>query len=114
MSINNPFESIDSRLSNIEKLLLDIYGGTHIKPPDNDSGSLLTVDQAAAMLHLSTAGIYGLLHRRQIASLKRGRRVYFKKEDLLQYLEEGRRNAQDSLGQEQSTQIKNFKKAKRS
>src|SRR5687768_363843 len=95
--IPNPFESLDSRLSNIEKLLLDIYGGTHIKPPDNDAGGLLTVDQAASLLHLSVATIYGLIHRREISSLKRGRRVYFKKEDLLQYLEDGRRNAQDSL-----------------
>ena len=110
MALFNPFDSIDSRLSNIEKLLLDIYGGTHIKPPDNDSNSLLTVDQAAAMLHLSVATIYGLLHRRQIASLKRGRRVYFKKEDLLQYLEDGRRNAQDSIGHNRTSVTKSYKK----
>jgi len=93
MANPNPFDSLESRLSNIEKLLLDIYGGAHIKPPDNDSGSLLTVDQAASLLHLSVATIYGLIHKREISSLKRGRRVYFKKEDLLQYLEDGRRNA---------------------
>lgn len=110
MAVNNPFESIDSRLSNIEKLLLDIYGGTYVKPPDNDSGSLLTVDQAAAMLHLSVATIYGLIHKRQIASLKRGRRVYFKKEDLLQYLEDGRRHAQDAAGQKRNSITKSFKK----
>lgn len=110
MALFNPFDSIDSRLSNIEKLLLDIYGGTHIKPPDSDCNSLLTVDQAAAMLHLSVATIYGLLHRRQIASLKRGRRVYFKKEDLLQYLEDGRRNAQDAIGHRPGSITKSYKK----
>jgi excisionase family DNA binding protein len=110
MAYPNPFDSLESRLSNIEKLLLDIYGGTHIKPPDNDSGSLLTVDQAAALLHLSVATIYGLIHRREISSLKRGRRVYFKKEDLLQYLEDGRRSAQDSRGQNRTSVTKSYKK----
>lgn len=109
MTIINPFESIDSRLSNIEKLLLDIYGGTHVKPPDNNSESLLTVEQAAAMLHLSVTTIYGLIHRRQIASLKRGRRVYFKKEDLLQYLEDGRRNAK-ALGHKNFSITSSYKK----
>lgn len=108
----NPFESIDSRLSNIEKLLLDIYAGTHIKPPDNDPNGLLTVDQAADLLHLSVPTIYGLIHRREISSLKRGRRVYFKKEDLLQYLEAGRRNAQDSLGHKRVSNINTYKKGK--
>jgi len=109
MAIHNPFETIDSRLSNIEKLLLDIYGGAHIKPPDNNPNGLLTVDQAADLLHLAVPTIYGLIHRREISSLKRGRRVYFKKEDLLQYLEYGRRNAQDALSNNSST-TNSFKK----
>jgi excisionase family DNA binding protein len=109
MAYPNPFDSLESRLSNIEKLLLDIYGGAHIKPPDIDSGSLLTVDQAADLLHLAVPTIYGLIHRREISSLKRGRRVYFKKEDLLQYLEDGRRNAQDAFGAKKNS-TKSFKK----
>ena len=110
--IPNPFESIDSRLSNIERLLLDIYGGNHIKPPDKDSNDLLTVPQAAALLHLSVATIYGLIHRREIASMKRGRRVYFRKKDLILYVESGRRNAQDALDRKSTSITNSFKKQK--
>jgi excisionase family DNA binding protein len=110
MAYPNPFDSLESRLSNIEKLLLDIYGGAHIKPPDNNPNGLLTVDQAADLLHLAIPTIYGLIHRREISSLKRGRRVYFKKEDLLQYLEDGRRNAKDALGHKRSSITKSYKK----
>lgn len=110
MALFNPFDSIDSRLSNIEKLLLEIYSGNHTKPPDNDPDALLTVSQAASMLHLSPHTIYGLLHRRQLPSLKRGRRVYFKKADLLKYVEDGRRNVQSSLGHKKISSTSSYKK----
>ncbi|MEP6645784.1 MAG: helix-turn-helix domain-containing protein [Saprospiraceae bacterium] len=77
-------------------------------------GDLLTVPQAAELLHLSVPTIYGLIHRREISSLKRARRVYFKKEDLIQYLEDGRRNAQDTLGHGRISSTKAYKKSERS
>jgi len=72
----------------------------------------LTVSQTAELLSLSVPTIYGLIHRRAISSLKRGRRVYFKKQDLILYLEEGRRNAQETLSHKSGSPTNSFKKWK--
>ncbi|MEP6794033.1 MAG: helix-turn-helix domain-containing protein [Saprospiraceae bacterium] len=112
--IPNPFESIDSRLSNIEIILLQLQTGHQKIPPERESGEFMTVPQAADMLHLSVPTIYGLIHRRELSSLKRGKRVYFKRAELLKYLEDGRRNAQDPLGHGRISSTRAYKKTERS
>lgn len=97
---------IHSRLDSLEYSIQRLADGGI--PPT--TGDLLTVEQAAELLHLSIQTIYGLLHRRELPSLKRGKRVYFKKEDLLQYLEDGRRNAQDAIDHRPGSITKSYKK----
>jgi excisionase family DNA binding protein len=75
---------------------------------------MITVPQAAEFLHLSVPTIYGLLHRRELPSLKRGKRVYFKKADLMRYLEEGRRNALPPVRHKRNLSTSTFKKGNKS
>ena len=56
---------------------------------------LLTVEQAAKFLSLSVPTIYGLIHRKAIPCMKRSKRVYFSKDELIKYLKEGAKVATD-------------------
>jgi hypothetical protein len=62
--MNNPFETIDARLSNIENLLLDLKHSSNGHFP-TEVEELLTVKQAADFLSLSVQTIYGAIHRKQ-------------------------------------------------
>ncbi len=54
---------------------------------------LLTVEQAAEFLHLSVPTIYGLISKGEIPVMKRSKRCYFTKADLLDYLKHGRKSS---------------------
>ena len=54
-----------------------------------DQEEILTVPQLADLLSLAIPTIYGLIHRRELPAMKRGNRVYFKRSQILEYLEQG-------------------------
>ncbi|MGD9493574.1 MAG: helix-turn-helix domain-containing protein [Bacteroidales bacterium] len=87
--MNNPFEIISNRLSNIESLLLDIKHA----PQAADTAlqdELLTIEQAAAFLSLSVPTLYTKTSTGQIPFMKRGKRLYFSRVELMEYLKAGR------------------------
>lgn len=90
MITSNPFEVIDSRLSKIESLLIDIKHRP-AEVSDSGDGDLLTVPQAANYLSLSVATIYGMISRGELPVMKRSKRCYFSKADLIEYLKQGRK-----------------------
>ena len=63
------------------------------EPPDQ----LLTVGQAADFLTLAKPTIYAMICRGELPNLKRGKRVYFQKADLLNYLKAGRRKSYQEI-----------------
>lgn len=89
--MNNPFEQIDARLTNIEALLVSMKETTHhlSKPAVEDE--LLTVQDAAKLLKLSVPTIYGLISKGGIPVMKRSKRCYFSKLELINYMKEGRK-----------------------
>ena len=67
------------------------------RPADQEpTDKLLTVVQAAEFLTLAKPTLYSMISRQILPNLKRGKRVYFKESDLVNYLEAGRRNARKS------------------
>ncbi len=94
--MNNPFEAIDNRLSIIESILLDLKERTaHQNIPETDS--LLTVEDTAKFLSLSVPTVYGLISKGDIPVMKRSKRCYFSKKELIEYLKEGRRRTNSEL-----------------
>ncbi|HCZ37403.1 MAG TPA: helix-turn-helix domain-containing protein [Chitinophagaceae bacterium] len=87
----NPFEAIDARLSNIESLLLDLKHSAPKTEKQNDPDELLTVQGAAEFLSLSVPTVYGLISKGELPVMKRSKRCYFSKQDLLAYLKQGRK-----------------------
>ena len=89
--MNNPFETIDAKLSNIERLLLEIKRLPNEKENEPQAEELLTVQGAAKFLSLSVPTIYGLIHKGEIPVMKRSKRCYFSKTELINYLKQGRK-----------------------
>lgn len=81
---------IDMRLDRIEKLLEN-----HSEPPHPDT--LFTAPEIAEYLNLSISTIYGLVSRREIEHQKRGKRLYFLKSDIDNWLAQGRRKTRAEI-----------------
>ncbi len=96
--MKNPFEIIDERLSNIESLLLDIKHKPVRQTPNAESeDQLLNVQETAKFLDLTVPTIYSKASRGELPFMKRSKRIYFSKKDLMDYLREGRRKTSDEL-----------------
>ena len=81
-------------------------------PPFNPpvpTDELLTVKEAAKFLSLSVATIYGLNHRGELPSMKRSKRCYFSKIDLINYLQKGRKKTFIEISTEAEQYCKNKK-----
>jgi len=58
---------------------------------------LMDVDQASKFLHLAKQTLYGLTSERLIPYLKRGKRIYFKREELLNWVNQGKMKTRDEI-----------------
>ena len=58
--------------------------------PPSSPGDLLTVEQAAAHMNVSTRYVRRLVTERRIAFFRLGRCVRFRREDLTAHIEDGR------------------------
>lgn len=65
--------------------------GIHPRVSQTESNHPLTVQQAADFLNLAVPTIYGLVSRREIPFSKKGKRLYFLKEELTEWVQTGRK-----------------------
>ncbi len=82
--MNNPFEIIEQRLSNIENLLLDIKH----KPAEEDKAENLTVKEASELLKVSEQSIHNYIKRGFLPAQKVGRILLIKRIDVEQSLQD--------------------------
>jgi len=91
---------IHDKLNNIERLLLS---RSEISLPEEDK--LLTIKQAAEFLVLSVPTIYGLVQRHEVPVCKRGKRLYFSKQDLTSWIKDGRKKTNSEIEAEAHTYL---------
>lgn len=91
---NLTFESLPAtvarlceKIESFEKLLQ-----SRVSENANDATELLTVQAAANFLHVKVPTIYGLISKGELPVMKRAKRCYFTKEDLIGYLRDGKRH----------------------
>ena len=99
--MDNPFEQLDKRLFCIEALLLDIKSQLQnpVSTPD-ENDEILTVEKTAKFLSLTVPTIYSKVSRGELPVMKRGHRLYFSQQDLLNYLKLGRIKTNDEISDE--------------
>lgn len=97
--------ALHEKLSNIEHLLLARQETTQ---PETDQ--LLTVQETASFLHLSVPTIYGLNSKGELPSCKRGKRLYFSKYELTNWIKAGRKKTVSELRAEADAYLQGTKK----
>ena len=69
------------------------------------SEELLTVGQAAELLNLTSATVYGMVYERRIPFSKPGGRLYFSRTELMAWVKNGRKATTDELEEQAHQQI---------
>lgn len=82
--MNNPFEIIEQRLSNIENLLSDIKQ----KPIEDEKTENLTVKEACELLKVSEQSIHNYIKKGFLPAQKVGRILLIKRSDIDNSLQE--------------------------
>jgi excisionase family DNA binding protein len=92
---------LQNSLRNIEKILLQ-------KSTDepNETEKLLSIKEAGKVLNLAVPTIYSYVAKQEIPYCKLGKKLYFLKGDLLQWVKSGRRKTNSELLSEASSQIR--------
>ncbi|PRY90852.1 helix-turn-helix domain-containing protein [Mongoliibacter ruber] len=108
--MNNPFEVIEARLSSIENLILDLKHKPQTVEPTDQTEQLLTIQEAAEFLSLTVPTIYSKVSKGELPVMKRSKRLYFSRIELLQYLKEGRKKSNAEIEQEAKAYLLNNKK----
>ncbi|MFW6275138.1 MAG: helix-turn-helix domain-containing protein [bacterium] len=83
---------LNERLDRIETLLSKQVNTTQ-EPEDQ----FLTIEEAAEFLKLAPTTMYGLVQRGSIPSMKRSKRLYFSKKELIEYLKKGRKKSMHDI-----------------
>lgn len=76
--MNNPFETLNERLANIEALLLEIKH----KPEEDQKPENLTVKETAQLLKVSEQSVHNYIKRGLIPAIKMGRILLIKRADI--------------------------------
>lgn len=95
-------DQLTKKLENIERLLLE---NGNLKPP-NLPEELLTVEQTAKFLNLTIPTIYSKVSRRELPVMKRSHRLYFSRNELIDYLKQGRKKTNTEIEQEANNYLK--------
>ncbi len=83
------------KLDRLERLLL-----AHTTPTLPESDQFLTIKQVAEMICLTVPTIYGLVHNAEIPVCKRGKRLYFSKQEITEWIKTGRKKTATEIGKE--------------
>ena len=62
-----------------------------LRPPIPEEKSLIGIDEACEVIQKAKPTIYALVRKEIIPAYKRGKKLYFYKEELLQWIESGRK-----------------------
>jgi excisionase family DNA binding protein len=87
--MENPFEIILARLDHIENLIKGIQKIDNPKLQEHTS-EIMTLIQVAEYMSISKSTLYGLTAQREIPHFKRGKKIYFKKSELDQWITSNR------------------------
>lgn len=81
------------------QILLDAKESSNTST-ENTSDEILTIEQASQLLKLAKPTIYGLTCRNEIPFIKKAKKLYFHKSELMDWLQEGRQKTNDEIREE--------------
>lgn len=109
--MNNPFEVIEARLSSIENLILDLKHQPTKVEPTEQTERLLNIQEAAEFLSLTVPTMYSKVSKGELPVMKQGKRLYFSRTELMEYVKAGRKKSNAEIEAEAEAYLSNNKKA---
>jgi len=88
MDSYNPFQTIDQRLANIERLLAKVTQPQHLPLPKKESEGGIELAQEVLKVY-SKSSIYKMSMQGRIPHEKRGRKLWFHRETLENWIKQG-------------------------
>ena len=102
-------ETLISSIS--ERVTANILKAVRNEQPTTDQPEqLLTIQQAAEFLSLSVPTLYSKVSKGELPVMKRGKRLYFSRTELMEYIKEGRKKSNAEIEQEAEAYLLNNKK----
>lgn len=84
------FEDLPKAMAELTAKVDELFGVIKNVQPTVKNEQYLTIEETAEFLSLSRPTIYSKVAKREIPHMKRGKRLYFLREDLETYLKGGR------------------------
>ncbi|KAF2337773.1 helix-turn-helix domain-containing protein [Flavobacterium nitrogenifigens] len=75
------------RVESIERMVKQIRDN---KPPEDFDPGLMTILEASKLVNLSVATIYSKVCRKEMPANKKGKKLYFIRSELLEWIKSGR------------------------
>ena len=82
-SLPQVVQELNSKIDNITMLL------ESAKPAENKN-DLLNIQEAAEFLNLSKSTLYNKVNKRELPVMKKGKRLYFSRVELIEYIKSGK------------------------
>lgn len=76
-------------------------------PTTEKPEQFLTIQEASEILKLTVPTIYVKVHKRQLPVMKRGKRLYFSRTELMEYIKAGRKKTNAEIKQEAEAYLLN-------
>ncbi|MEX2437154.1 MAG: helix-turn-helix domain-containing protein [Candidatus Paceibacterota bacterium] len=105
-SLPEAVTTLTKEISELKRLLIEKHKQAPIKEPEQ----LLTIQQASEFLSLSVPTIYSKVSKNELPFMKRSKRLYFSRTELLNYLKQGRKKSTAEIEQEAEAYLSNTKK----
>lgn len=80
------------RQEKTEALLIQLLQRNDLTQPE-----MLSIQKTASFLNLAVPTIYGLVSRREIPFSKKGKRLYFDRTELLEWIKTGKHKTKDDI-----------------
>ena len=96
------------KLENLERLIL-----SQNNAPQPEEDKLLTIREAAEIPHLTVPTVYGLVQRSEVPVCKRGKRLYFSKQELVSWIMSGRKKTIVEIDEETDQFIQSRNRGRR-
>lgn len=107
VSFENMPAVVTEILKKVERLEVMI---SNLHKVENDDTELLNVQEAAEFLKISVPAIYTKVSRREIPVSKPGRRLYFSKSKLIEWINASKLKTQNEMLIEAQIKMKEFRK----
>lgn len=104
--LQNAVCMLSIEVSELKKLLI---ANQESRPGKDDE--FLTISQAAILLNLTVPTMYGKVSRGELPVMKRGKRLYFSREQLTNYIKDGKKKSSAEIDAEANAYLSNKKSA---